>query len=213
MSTIKSSNEDITINADGSGRSVKFQANGVEKASISSAGTFTSTSIDATKLSGALPAIDGSALTGVGNAPAFMVIPAAAGDSIALSTWEKVLWDGTETFDTDSAVVNGTFTPQVAGKYFLSAQVAFSQIDSDNHNQIAIYKNGTNLHQVRFYPHNPGGTGPGNISGMTINHSVEANGTTDYFEIYVYQNSGTRLVLGSDTMKSSYFTGFKLAGV
>ena len=65
MSTIKSSNEDITINADGSGRSVKFQANGVEVASISSAGAFTSTSIDATKLSGALPAIDGSALTGM----------------------------------------------------------------------------------------------------------------------------------------------------
>ena len=55
MSTIKSSNEDITINADGSGRSVKFQANGVEKASIDSSGNFTSTSIDATKLTGTVP--------------------------------------------------------------------------------------------------------------------------------------------------------------
>ena len=66
MSTIKSSTEHLTLNADGSGKDIKFQANGVEKASISSAGAFTSTSIDATKLSGALPAIDGSALTGVG---------------------------------------------------------------------------------------------------------------------------------------------------
>ncbi len=41
MSTIKSSNEDITINADGSGRSVKFQANGVEVASIDSTGALT----------------------------------------------------------------------------------------------------------------------------------------------------------------------------
>ena len=64
MSTIKSSTEHLTLNADGSGKDIKFQANGVEKASISSAGAFTSTSIDATKLSGALPAIDGSALTG-----------------------------------------------------------------------------------------------------------------------------------------------------
>jgi len=63
MSTIKSSTEHLTLNADGSGKDIKFQANGVEKASISSAGAFTSTSIDATKLSGALPAIDGSALT------------------------------------------------------------------------------------------------------------------------------------------------------
>jgi hypothetical protein len=37
----------------------------VEKASVSTAGAFTSTSIDATKLTGALPALDGSALTGI----------------------------------------------------------------------------------------------------------------------------------------------------
>ena len=64
MAVIKSSSEHLTLNADGAGKDIKFQANGVEKASISSAGAFTSTSIDATKLSGALPAIDGSALTG-----------------------------------------------------------------------------------------------------------------------------------------------------
>ena len=66
MSTIKSDDSNITINASGSGRDIKFQANGVEKASISSAGAFTSTTIDATKLTGALPAISGAALTGVG---------------------------------------------------------------------------------------------------------------------------------------------------
>ena len=43
MSTIKSSDEHLTLNADGSGKSVKFQANGVEKASISSAGVMTAT--------------------------------------------------------------------------------------------------------------------------------------------------------------------------
>ena len=66
MSTIKSSDEHLTINADGSGKDIKFQANGVEKASISSAGAFTSTTIDATKLTGDLPAISGANLTGVG---------------------------------------------------------------------------------------------------------------------------------------------------
>jgi hypothetical protein len=55
MSTVKSDNSDITINASGSGRDIKFQANGVEKASISSAGAFTSTTIDATKLTGTIP--------------------------------------------------------------------------------------------------------------------------------------------------------------
>ena len=65
MSTIKSSDEHLTLNADGSSKDIKFQANGVEKASISSAGAFTSTTIDATALTGDLPAISGASLTGV----------------------------------------------------------------------------------------------------------------------------------------------------
>jgi len=64
MSTIKSSSEDLTLNADGS-NDIKFQSNGVEKASISSAGAFTSTTIDATALTGNLPAISGASLTGL----------------------------------------------------------------------------------------------------------------------------------------------------
>ena len=66
MSTIQSSAEHLTLNADGASKDIKFQANGVEKASISSAGAFTSTTIDATKLTGNLPAISGANLTGVG---------------------------------------------------------------------------------------------------------------------------------------------------
>jgi hypothetical protein len=66
MSTIKSSDEHLTLNADGTLKDIKFQANGVEKASISSSGAFTSTTIDATKLTGDLPAISGANLTGVG---------------------------------------------------------------------------------------------------------------------------------------------------
>ena len=69
MSTIKSSDEHLTLNADGSSKDIKFQANGVEKASISSAGAFTSTTIDATKLTGNLPAISGAALTGINGVP------------------------------------------------------------------------------------------------------------------------------------------------
>ncbi|MDP6587321.1 MAG: hypothetical protein QF535_21925 [Anaerolineales bacterium] len=62
MSTIKSSAEDLTINADGSNE-IKFQINAVEKASIDSSGAFTSTTIDATALTGNLPALSGASLT------------------------------------------------------------------------------------------------------------------------------------------------------
>jgi len=41
MSTIKSSDEHLTLNADGASKDIKFQANGVEKASIDSSGNLT----------------------------------------------------------------------------------------------------------------------------------------------------------------------------
>jgi len=56
MSKIQSSSEHLTLNADGSSKDIKFQANGVEKASISSTGVMTATSF----------AGSGAALTGVG---------------------------------------------------------------------------------------------------------------------------------------------------
>jgi hypothetical protein len=66
MSTIKSDSADLTLNCDGGSSSLKIQIDGTEKASISSAGLLTSVSIDATKLTGNLPAISGASLTGVG---------------------------------------------------------------------------------------------------------------------------------------------------
>ena len=72
MSTIKSSTDHLTLNADGASKDIKFQANGVEKASISSAGAFTSTTIDATKLTGNLPAISGASLTNLPSTPSVL---------------------------------------------------------------------------------------------------------------------------------------------
>ena len=56
MSTIKSSDEHLTINADGSGNDIKFQSNGTEVASISDGGVVTATSFSGS----------GANLTGVG---------------------------------------------------------------------------------------------------------------------------------------------------
>jgi len=55
MSTIKSSAENLTLNADGSGNDIKFQSNGVEVGSLTAEGvltatTFTGAATDTTKL-------------------------------------------------------------------------------------------------------------------------------------------------------------------
>jgi len=56
MAILKSSSENLTLNADGSGNDIKFQSNGVEKASLTDGGVFTATSFVGS----------GANLTGVG---------------------------------------------------------------------------------------------------------------------------------------------------
>ena len=85
MSTIKSSAEHLTLNADGASKDIKFQANGVEKASISSAGAFTSTTIDATALTGDLPAISGASLTGISGGKVLQVLSTSKTDTFSTS--------------------------------------------------------------------------------------------------------------------------------
>jgi len=92
MSTVQSSNEHLTLNASGTSKDIKFQANGVEKASISSAGAFTSTTIDATALTGNLPAIDGSSLTGVEGVPSGCILMWSGAITAIPSGW--VICDG-----------------------------------------------------------------------------------------------------------------------
>jgi hypothetical protein len=140
MSTIKSSTEHLTLNADGSGKDIKFQANGVEKASISSAGAFTSTSIDATKLSGDLPAIDGSALTGVGKV--LQVVNAVNGTPVTLSG----------TLGVYSSGVSATITPSSTSSKIIVIAVLQYHLSSGNHPAIAskILRGSTNIHTVAF---------------------------------------------------------------
>ena len=83
MSTIKSSNEHLTLNADGSSKDIKFQANGVEKASISSSGAFTSTTIDATKLTGTIPNFTSTGIDDNADATAITITSA---ESVGIGT-------------------------------------------------------------------------------------------------------------------------------
>jgi hypothetical protein len=147
MSTIKSSTEHLTLNADGSGKDIKFQANGVEKASISSTGAFTSTSIDATKLSGALPAIDGSALTNMAGSEGFAVGFASAG-------WQSLSAGTVVPFDNDSGgdryddgsnfnTTTSKYTAPTTGVYMFWWFLYTAQTDTDG--SFTIVKNGASV--------------------------------------------------------------------
>jgi len=120
------------------------------------------------------------------NFPAFQAL--LSGDqNISDNVSTRINYD-TEVFDTDSAYDNATnyrFTPTVAGKYCFYVQARVAQnsgsIDQIVQSTLLLRKNGTgvaqrydnfNSHFVCFFTQN-------------ISAIVEANGTTDYFDVAV----------------------------
>jgi len=105
----------------------------------------------------------------------------------------KVTLDA-ELFDTNNNFASSRFTPTVAGYYQLNAAVFLAS--SAQEILAYIYKNGSNY---------SGGlditTGSYNSNVSTIAY---ANGTTDYFEVYVY-TSVTRAVSNAST--NTFFNG------
>ncbi len=166
MSTIKSSNEDITINADGSGRSVKFQANGVEKASIDSAGNFTSTSIDATKLSGTVPNFTS---TGIDDNATSTAITIDASENVGIgvvpeswySSHTALQVGGLATFTGDTSASAGSSTRVLNNSYLNSGGSWRYQITDE----ASFYGQYDGTHSFRVAP---SGTADAAISWTTV---------------------------------------------
>lgn len=112
--------------------------------------------------------------------PAFSAY-ATAGTSTATATFTKVALGATE-FDTANcfSTVNSRFTPTVAGYYFINGGI-FAGLSS----QVAtIYKNGA---EAKRGNQALGAT----LNGGTVSGLIYMNGSTDYVELYWYQQSGS----------------------
>lgn len=117
-----------------------------------------------------------------GNGPAFSAYAGAA-TSLSTSTETKVLFD-TEEYDTNNNFASSRFTPTVAGYYQINAAVRINAL-SGNTAYTTIYKNGS-AYKVGTLSLLPGSGAP----IYTISSLVYCNGSTDYIEIYAFQNSG-----------------------
>ncbi len=123
--------------------------------------------------------------------------------AITNATWIKITWSAEE-WDTNSNFASDRFTPTVAGKYALKAQVQWvGPGGAAAICTISIYKNGT--------PHRIATSLDNNLvinPSTDISCDVDANGTTDYFEVYVYHNFGSdRTITGPAT--DTFFQGHK----
>lgn len=163
-------------------------------------GAVTDAKIDtmaASKLTGALPAIDGSSLTGMfGSGPAFSVYQSSA-QTIPTTTHTKVQFQ-TEEFDTDNAfdsTTNYRFQPTVAGYYQLSGAIGVNTAATQM--IPSIYKNGSQYKVLSNHAANAANTG-----GSCL---VHLNGSTDYVEFYIYLAYGQILAaLSSYTWFQGY---------
>jgi hypothetical protein len=133
----------------------------------------------------------GSTFAGTG--PAFNAYGTAL-QSIASATYTKVNFN-TEYFDTNSNydTVNNRFTPSVSGYYQVNATVSFAS-SSAGRGIINIYINGSTGRLTSFGLYNGS---PSNFQNSSL---IYLNGTTDYIECYMYQDSGISLNCGSGSL-------------
>lgn len=140
-------------------------------------------------------------VSNVPNAPAFSAY-GSANQTIATSTYTKVAYN-TEEYDLGSCYDHATnyrFTPNKAGKYQINAACVVNGASSGGA-WIMLYKNGSIYKTGMFTPNSL------ETLYITLNCLADANGSTDYFEIFVWQNTGSNLVMGSSNARLS-FSGF-----
>ena len=148
MSTIKSSAENLTLNADGANNDIIFQSNGSNVATLDQAGLLTATTfagsgasltaLPAAQLTGSLPAISGASLTGIVNEAGTDAFCAGSQSTwVAVSDSAVLIMDNDSAdgrYDTDGTYNTGTykFTASHAGVYMFWYSVMTGQSDASN---------------------------------------------------------------------------------
>ena len=143
------------------------------------------------------------------NTPSFMAT-LSANQSIATGTYVKVAYNN-EVYDSDNTYDNSSnyrFTPAVAGKYVIGAKHRLDTSTDGTATILAIYKNGSTIHRVRYTLDNSEGYHMAAVLDLDDD---------DYVEIYAYQNSGGTTNISGGTLGSddtiAYFYGYRIAGV
>ena len=117
--------------------------------------------------------------------PLLVAYKDAAQQSIPHATFTKVTFDAEE-IDTDGWFSSSRYTPQTAGYYFVSSCIYFQFLQLDV-GLVSLYKNGSLYARMqRECVHNE--LADTEVQGSCLIH---CNGSTDYFEIYVYQDDGS----------------------
>ena len=197
MSTIKSSNEHLTLNADGSSKGIKFQANGVEKASISSSGAFTSTTIDATKLTGTIPNFTSTGIDDNADATAMTI---DSSERVGIGTGSPTA--RLHVYNADDHVRLSAQCAQNTGQHW--------QFQSRNNGEFWLRNDDHSRNDVVVYPSNGAVTMP-NQPSVVLGGSVGGYTTVNASSVAPFNNIETQTG-GSNYNTSTYRYTAPVAG-
>ena len=146
------------------------------------------------------------------NTPSFHAF-LSADQSISDSTYTTVQFN-TEILDTNGCYDNSStyrFTPTTAGKYYIYAgvQLQTNTASAFNLGILQIQKNGTSVISLWNDARN---NANGYSKGVFTAGIVDANGSSDYFEVkgYIDGTSGTTFFGGASTENRSSFGAYKI---
>jgi cytoskeletal protein CcmA (bactofilin family) len=143
------------------------------------------------------------------NGPAFSAYANSTGQTITSGSQQKVLFQ-TEEFDTDNCFASSRFTPTVEGYYQLNAMVRLDGSFGTGETMIVLWKNGA---EYKRGWNASGVNWASSFGAMTVSALVYANGSTDYFEIYVQQTSGGSMtVTAVNNTAITWFNGCMVRG-
>jgi hypothetical protein len=136
--------------------------------------------------------------------PTFSAYQNASGQTVNQNVSTKITFDATEwNVLSGYSTANSRFTPTTAGYYQVTASVG-SQNVAGSIVQLDIFKNGSTYKSG--FSINAGATYRSQMTCM-----VYMNGSTDYLEVYWYQNyGGTRATINDST--NTYFQGSLIRG-
>lgn len=106
--------------------------------------------------------------------------------------------------DTNNAWNGSRFQPTIPGTYLINARVTFVASASGGERTISIRRNGPT--EIRAMANEFPGTF---LSNQEITTLVPLNGSTDFVEVYAYQNCGSSLALNNNDTQN-YFNAFRV---
>jgi hypothetical protein len=113
------------------------------------------------------------------------VLPAAVASGGVALTWDL---EDVDTHGWHSTVTNTSrITPTVAGWIRFTATIHFAA-NATGRRGVGIRVNGVTINYGVIVPGSAAGT-----QGVTVTRTLPANGTTDYFEAFAFQDSGGAL--------------------